>query len=158
MISEMGWDTTNVYVQNGGVQVPKQKFTNTGLFWNVQEGYRIWHKINCVVHMISSQKKKKEKSSVIRPRPLYDFGCTTKKWKWVASPPIRRKEVKYKMFPLVSVQVQYGEHGNMHPYNFENQNLFFICFKCQNLLLLFILHGDMCWFWTDHQTWNSGIL
>ena len=29
--------------------------------------------------------------------------------------PLGEKNVKYKMFPLVSVQVQHGEPGNMHP-------------------------------------------
>ena len=64
-MSDMGWDPTNIHVQNGGVQVTKQKFTNTGLFCNVQERYRIWHEIYCVVHTISSTTQKK--SAVIRP-------------------------------------------------------------------------------------------
>ena len=38
---------------------------------------------------------------------------------WVASLPTRRKDTKYKMFPLVSVQVWHEEPGNMHPYNFK---------------------------------------
>ena len=33
--------------------------------------------------------------------------------------PLGEKDTKYKMFPLVSVQVWHGEPGNMHPYNFE---------------------------------------
>ena len=50
--------------------------------------------------------------------------------------------MKHGAFPLVSVQVQHGEPGNMHPYNFETQNLFFIHFCCQNLLLLLIDLGQ----------------
>ena len=41
-----------------------------------------------------------------------------------------RSILKYKgkisehgVFPLVSVQVQHGEPGNMHPYNFEPNSL-----------------------------------
>ena len=52
---------------------------------------------------------------------VYTNNSPTFKENWVASPPNRRSRAKYKMFPSVSVQVQHGEPGNMHPYNFEIQ-------------------------------------
>ena len=73
----MGSDTTNVHVQNWCMQVAKTKVYQyriilvcTRMAWNMTRD------LLCSLYDQFTKKKNcQEKSAVLGPRPLYDFGC-----------------------------------------------------------------------------------
>ena len=108
----------------------KKKNLQSIYFWNTKQHvdyFGIYKNSPDYEHGIYQKKEKapilQETSAVLGLRPLYDFDCTKikkktklavksiqmihqpldkkKREKWVASPPIRGKKVKYKMFPSV---------------------------------------------------------